>query len=172
MRQAFCLVAFFFLTVSKCASLDESSFVAGLQTMIDTSNAVLQLSLEAYQANTSMASPAALASTSARRMMLTTHSAINATIKSNIQKVSARVSLLSSDAWAISYTAFKTARAAIQLLTGYLKASATGTIVVDNLSLLDFVATVAALNGEISDLLSKISKLNADAVTPLGLTKN
>lgn len=61
--------------------------------------------------------------------------------------------------------------AAMLLLSGYLKASVTGTITIDNLALLDFAANVAQLNAELSDLLSRISKLNADAVTPLGLVK-
>lgn len=96
--------------------------------------------------------------------------AVNSTVKTDLQSVSSRVSLLSSDAFAISYTAFKVAKSALSLLTAYLKASATGTIDIDELSLLDFAANTAALGGELSDMLSRIAKTNADAVSPLKLT--
>lgn len=102
--------------------------------------------------------------------MARTLTAVNQTVKTDIQKISNFVSLASSDFFAISYTSFKTANAALKLLIAYLKASATGTIAVDDLGLLDFVSGVAALGGEMSDLMSRISKLNADAVAPISLS--
>lgn len=112
-------------------------------------------------ANKNSVAPLAVPSASGRRMM-----AANITQRVNVLKVSSRVSLLSSDAWNIAYGALMVARAGLNLLGAWFRATATGVLHIDNTALLEFSSCVADLNGELSDTISKITKLHADASTP------
>lgn len=96
--------------------------------------------------------------------------AANATVKTDAEKITSRVFAIFSDVFAVSYAGFKVGNSALKLLIAYLKASSTGTIEIDELDLLDFTTNVASLGAETSDFLSRVTKANADILTPMGLS--